>query len=132
MKPYTKAQSSALVAEAKARQQTAVAVQEVQPAIMMVWKKLQKYAVVKLPQRAFSLISVSLVHAFKKGMDYEAAPPPRHKVLIALTPGQRKLRLKHGTPAEFARAVYDCVPGYISMDEAEAAVLKYRQEWATA
>ena len=52
---------------------------------------------------------------------------------ISLTPKQRKLAKKHGTPAEFAQAVYKCVPGDISMDEAQAAaVAKYNREWAAA
>jgi len=49
-----------------------------------------------------------------------------------LTPKQRKLVKKHGTPAEFAQAVYKCVPGDISMDEAQAAVGKYNREWLAA
>lgn len=51
---------------------------------------------------------------------------------LSMTPAQRKLAKKHGTPAEFAQAVYKCVPGDISMDEARAAVEKYNGEWATA
>lgn len=49
-----------------------------------------------------------------------------------LTPGQRKLQKKHGNPAEFATAVYNCVPGDISMDEARAALEKYQKEWDQA
>lgn len=45
---------------------------------------------------------------------------------------QLRLKLKHGTPADFARAVYECVPGDISMDEAAAAINKYNQEWQEA
>ena len=51
---------------------------------------------------------------------------------ISLTPKQRKLAKKHGTPAEFAQSVYKTVPGYISMDEARDAVDKYNREWAAA
>jgi len=51
---------------------------------------------------------------------------------LSMTPAQRKLAKKHGTPAEFAAAVYKCVPGDISMYEARAAVEKYNREWATA
>lgn len=51
---------------------------------------------------------------------------------ISFSPAQRKLAQKHGTPAEFAQAVYKCVPGDISMDEARAAVEKYNREWAEA
>jgi len=51
---------------------------------------------------------------------------------ISLTPKQRKLAEKHGTPAEFAQAVYKCVPGDISMDEARADVDKYSYEWKLA
>jgi hypothetical protein len=42
------------------------------------------------------------------------------------------LAKKHGTPAEFAAAVYLAVPGYISMDEAAEAVTKYNREWVKA
>lgn len=48
------------------------------------------------------------------------------------TKGQRRLAKKHGTPAEFAIACYQCVPGDISMDEAEAAAQKYRREFLAA
>lgn len=53
-------------------------------------------------------------------------------VILRLTSAQKRLKAKHGTPAEFAAACYEAVPGYISMDEAEAAVRKYNQEWAAA
>ncbi len=42
---------------------------------------------------------------------------------------QRELVKKHGTPAEFAQAVYKSVPGYISMTEAADAVEKYTKEF---
>ncbi|HVX56949.1 MAG TPA: hypothetical protein VHA37_04405 [Candidatus Saccharimonadales bacterium] len=45
---------------------------------------------------------------------------------------QKRLVKKHGTPAQFARACYECVPGDISMDEARAAVEKYNREWGAA
>lgn len=53
-------------------------------------------------------------------------------VMLRLTATQKRLKAKHGTPAEFASAVYQAVPGDISMDEAAAAVRKYNQEWAAA
>ena len=46
-----------------------------------------------------------------------------------LTPGQRALVKKHGTPSTFAIACHMCVPGDISYDEAEAAAQKYRREF---
>lgn len=49
----------------------------------------------------------------------------------ALTPGQRRLRKKHGTPAEFAVACYRAV-GEVSMDEANVAIAKYQKEWDAA
>jgi hypothetical protein len=49
-----------------------------------------------------------------------------------MTADQRRLANKHGTPAEFAVAVYKCVPGDISMAEARAAVNEYNVEWAEA
>lgn len=50
----------------------------------------------------------------------------------ALSKQQRVLAKKHGTPAEFAVAVYKAVPGDISMDEARLAVAKYQREWDDA
>lgn len=50
----------------------------------------------------------------------------------SLSRNQRALKKKHGTPAEFAVACYKCVPGWISMDEARAAVEKYNAEWNAA
>lgn len=64
--------------------------------------------------------------------DEEMKPKPQNIMDDALTPGQRKLKEKHGTPAEFAKACYEAVPGFISMDEAEAAIKKYNAEWALA
>lgn len=49
-----------------------------------------------------------------------------------LTVRQRELKAKHGTPAEFARAVYAAVPGDISMDEARDAVAAYNRQWDEA
>jgi hypothetical protein len=42
-----------------------------------------------------------------------------------------ELREKHGTPAEFARAVWGAL-GEVSVAEAEAAIAKYEQEWSEA
>lgn len=55
----------------------------------------------------------------------------RH-ITVALTDRQVELRREHGTPAEFASAVYGSVPGDISMDEARAAIEDYNREWAEA
>lgn len=49
-----------------------------------------------------------------------------------LSKRQKALAKKHGNPAEFAAAVYQCVPSDISMDEAAAAISKYNHEWAEA
>jgi len=54
------------------------------------------------------------------------------RILPELTRKQRQLAKKHGTPAEFAVAVYKSVPGDLSMDEAREAVEKYNAEWASA
>jgi len=54
------------------------------------------------------------------------------RVQCAWTGKQVALAKKHGTPAEFAVAVYKCVPGDISMDEARAAIEKYNTEWDAA
>lgn len=53
-------------------------------------------------------------------------------VRTLLSKAQKALAKKHGTPAEFAAAVYRAVPSEISMDEAAAAVSKYNREWAEA
>ena len=58
--------------------------------------------------------------------------PNHRRVQQVFSPKQCKLAKKHGTPAEFAQAVYKAVPGDISMDEARAAVDKYNCEWAAA
>lgn len=57
---------------------------------------------------------------------------PRRWTDVAFTKRQKALQRKHGTPAEFARACYECVPGFISMDEARTAVEKYNAEWQAA
>lgn len=46
------------------------------------------------------------------------------------TKAQESLQSLHGTPREFATACLNLVPE-ISMDEAVAAMLKYKQEWET-
>jgi hypothetical protein len=40
-----------------------------------------------------------------------------------------RLEAKHGTPFEFAVACYNAVPGFISRDEADAAIKRYNDEW---
>jgi hypothetical protein len=45
---------------------------------------------------------------------------------------QEELRQAHGTPVEFAQAVFKAVGGEISIDEAEAAIDEYREEWRKA
>ena len=49
-----------------------------------------------------------------------------------MSEAQRALAEAHGTPAEFAQACYAAVPGFVSMDEASAAVRKYCAEWDAA
>lgn len=49
----------------------------------------------------------------------------------ATTKGQRRLLRKHGSPRAFARGVTEAI-GEISVDEAEAAILKYKTEWEAA
>lgn len=56
----------------------------------------------------------------------------RSRSLAALSKAQKVLAKKHGTPAEFAKACYECVPGDISMDEAAASIDKYNREWKEA
>ena len=46
---------------------------------------------------------------------------------------QEKLREKHGTPAEFERAVWKgYVDMFVTMGEAMAAITKYNNEWNEA
>lgn len=49
-----------------------------------------------------------------------------------MTTKQAELAKDHGTPAQFAVATYQAVPGTISMDEAREAVEKYSYEWKLA
>jgi hypothetical protein len=49
----------------------------------------------------------------------------------ATTPGQRALKKKHGTPAEFAQACVNAI-GEISCLEAHTAIAKYKREWLAA
>lgn len=74
---------------------------------------------------------MTLEEFFRRGLAAEKAV---RKVMAsaALSRKQKRLAKKHGTPAEFARACYGCVPGDISMDEARAAVEKYNREWEAA
>lgn len=51
---------------------------------------------------------------------------------LLLNKAQKRLRAKHGTPAAFAKACYESVPGFISMDEAREAVENYNAEWNNA
>lgn len=58
-----------------------------------------------------------------------------HKVFVrtlTFTADQHALAKKHGTPAEFAVAVYQAVPEFLSMTEAGDAVTKYQREWDAA
>lgn len=50
---------------------------------------------------------------------------------ITTTPGQEKLRKRHGTPRTFAIAVINSV-GTISNHEAKVAIQKYVKEWNEA
>ncbi len=44
---------------------------------------------------------------------------------------QKELEADHGTPAEFAKAVWRAV-GEISIAEAQADIVKYEREWCEA
>ena len=44
---------------------------------------------------------------------------------------QQELEARHGTPAEFSKAVWS-VLGEISVAEAQAAIEKYEREWDEA
>ncbi|MFK3845326.1 hypothetical protein [Stenotrophomonas sp. NPDC078853] len=56
---------------------------------------------------------------------------PKRKGADGLTAGQRRLKAAHGDPEAFANAVWRAV-GEISVDEANAAINKYRAEWEAA
>lgn len=49
-----------------------------------------------------------------------------------MSENQKRLAKDHGTPAEFARAVWRAVPEFLSWGEAEAAIRKYGNEWSDA
>ncbi|MGH8037180.1 MAG: hypothetical protein ACREPD_05515 [Stenotrophomonas sp.] len=57
---------------------------------------------------------------------------PRRKGADGLTAGQRRLKVAHGDPEEFANAVWRAYPSFIGADEASAAIFKYRTEWEAA
>lgn len=40
------------------------------------------------------------------------------------------MRERHGTPAQFEISVYRAVPAFITVQEADLAVERYRIEWA--
>lgn len=44
---------------------------------------------------------------------------------------QQQMQADHGTPAEFAKAVWNAL-GEISVAEAQAAIEKYEREWHEA
>lgn len=46
-------------------------------------------------------------------------------------PSKKELASKHGTPRQFADACL-CAIGMITVDEAQEAIRKYNEEWATA
>ncbi len=48
-----------------------------------------------------------------------------------MTPKQKELLKKHGSPSAFAKAVYAAL-GEISINEANVAILKYQREWEVA
>ena len=48
-----------------------------------------------------------------------------------MSEAQQELARKHGTPAEFAKAVWAAL-GEISVTEAVAAIEKYEREWFEA
>lgn len=56
----------------------------------------------------------------------------RKLINAKLSPEQRRLAKKHGLPNEFARSVFECVPGEISMDEASRAIANYARAWKAA
>jgi 2,3-bisphosphoglycerate-independent phosphoglycerate mutase len=49
-----------------------------------------------------------------------------------MTEGQKKIAEAHGTPVEFAQAVWAAVPSFISVSEAEDAIEKFNDEWRAA
>jgi hypothetical protein len=62
-------------------------------------------------------------HRTKKGNHHYICPD------LGWSAKQRELAAKHGTPAQFAVAVYKTVPEFISMDEARVEIEKYNREW---
>ncbi len=58
--------------------------------------------------------------------------PKKHTFRPSMSRKQKKLAAAHGHPAEFARSLYEAVPGEISMAEARTAVDEYQREWDAA
>lgn len=55
--------------------------------------------------------------------------PLRNQVMQQLSKKQKSLIRKHGTPKEFSIAVWGMV-GEISVDEAQAAIIRYNAEFS--
>ena len=49
-----------------------------------------------------------------------------------MTEAQERLKQAHGTPPEYAVAVWRACPEFLSVDEAQAAVVRYLAEWGEA
>lgn len=77
---------------------------------------------------SMNLKAIELIDAWVKAEEAKASD----WLDSVISPKQKELRAKHGTPAEFAEAVYKAVPGDISMEEADTAVQEYNQEWDAA
>jgi hypothetical protein len=52
--------------------------------------------------------------------------------MIAKTDAQLRLYEKCGTPDQMAVSIMMCVPGVISIDEANDAIRRYNEEWEQA
>jgi hypothetical protein len=88
--------------------------------------------VVGIGERSISIDKPDMVRALIDEMEegFKILWPSWKPVL---SPGQAELRERHGTPEEFAKAVWAaCDTLNCTTDEAEAAIGNYRIEWARA
>jgi len=60
---------------AKDKYHVALAASETLPAIRAMWKRLGPFLTPEGKKRAFNLVSVSIVHAFRKGYEYDKTKP---------------------------------------------------------
>jgi hypothetical protein len=92
------------------------------------------YAVLEVSDTAYQEVAAKLRAAGYHHVFIDDGKIDMHGIALAvatLTDKQEALRRKHGTPDQFAAACQRAL-GDISLDEMNAAVLKYQREWTDA